>query len=72
MSYVNWFDWFKIKWRMRNKINEFLLRLIKKVNPHKSRVLSQKLFELAEKYNTRPGEMNYHDLDGNYIGDHES
>lgn len=65
------FDWFEIKLYLRNKVNNFLFYLIRTVNKGKNRVLSQKLFELAEEYNTRPGTMNYHDLNKNYLGDNE-
>lgn len=44
---------------IKTKINNILISLIKYFNPYKNRVLSQKLFELAERYNTRPGTLNY-------------
>jgi hypothetical protein len=40
-------------------MTNFLLWLVGKLNTKKDRNLSQKLFDMAETYNTRPGTNNY-------------
>ena len=51
--------WFWWEYDVPNYITNLLVWFIKKINPSKNRVLSQKLFDLAEDYNTRPGTSNY-------------
>lgn len=45
-------------------ITRICLWIVKKVNPHKNRNLSQVLFLMAEDYNTSPGTNNYFTYDG--------
>lgn len=52
-----WLD--DLKESITFKITILCLYIIKKINPNKDRCLSQKLFEMAEDYNARPGEYNY-------------
>ncbi len=44
---------------MKNLITDLYLKLIWKINRSKSNCLSERLFELAELYNTKPGNFNY-------------
>ena len=44
---------------MREKVTDFCIYIVKKVNKFKNRCLSQRLFDLAETYNNRPGTYNY-------------
>jgi len=47
---------------MKKYITNLCLKLIWKINRVKSNCLSEKLFELAELYNTKPGNFNYSGL----------
>lgn len=49
----------KNEYSFRDLFTRFCIRCIIWTNKSKDRHLSQSLFELAEIYNTRPGEMNY-------------
>lgn len=40
-------------------LTNLLLYFVAKLNRYKDRNLSQKLFDMAEDYNTRPGTFNY-------------
>jgi len=54
-------------------VTDICLLIINKINPYKDRCLSQRLFDLAEDYNTRPGTNNYcveGDGDDNHAKDH--
>ncbi len=42
-----------------SKVAYFCLWVIEKTNRYCDRRLSQRLFDLAERYNTRPGTFNY-------------
>lgn len=50
-------------WDLKNQIQYRLtltaLWIIRKINPYKNNGLSQRLFDLAEECNTRPGTDNY-------------
>jgi hypothetical protein len=46
-------------WWVRENITSFLLWCLIRTNRCRDRSLSQRLFDIAESYNTRPGEMNY-------------
>jgi metal-responsive CopG/Arc/MetJ family transcriptional regulator len=48
--------------RLSYLITDVSLGIIQMVNRHKDRCLSQRLFKIAEKYNTRPGTHNYTEL----------
>lgn len=50
---------YEIKLYIRTLLNNFAIGLILKNNKYKDRILSQKLFDLAEEYNTRPRTNNY-------------
>lgn len=52
-------DVFYIKLRITECINDLCLWIIQGINRTRSRYLSQRLFDAAELYNTKPGEMNY-------------
>jgi len=47
----------------RDTSNDFLLWCIQKINKYKDRNLSQRLFEIAEFYNTKPGTRNYDNME---------
>lgn len=47
---------------MKKYITNLCLKLIWKINRGKSNCLSERLFELAELYNTKPGNFNYSGL----------
>lgn len=44
---------------LRDTSTSILLYLVTKINSGTDRNLSQKLFDMAEDYNTRPGTFNY-------------
>lgn len=48
-----------IKEFVREKVTDFCIHIIKKVNRFKNRCLSKRLFYLAETYNNRPKTYNY-------------
>jgi len=50
---------YKIKETIQDWITSFCLWIVKKVNRGADRCLSQRLFEMAEEYNCRPGIDNY-------------
>ena len=52
-------DLYSLKLQIQHRLTLTVLWLILKINPHKSNCLSQRLFNLAENYNTRPGTDNY-------------
>ena len=56
-------DWWDIKLRIRELMTDFCLWLLQRVNRYCDRCLSQILFVLAERYNTRPGTFNYYSPD---------
>jgi len=42
-----------------NMLTNLLLYFVAKLNRYKDRNLSQRLFDMAEDYNTKPGTFNY-------------
>jgi hypothetical protein len=57
------FNFLEIKERIIEIITDISILIIKKVNRYKNRCLSQKLFNIAETYNTRPNTNNYNKVD---------
>ena len=55
MTYYPFYD------SIEGSITSLSFLLLKCVNRYKDNRLSQKLFDLAERYNTRPGTHNYAD-----------
>jgi hypothetical protein len=52
-------DTYVIKENIKHIVTCFCLKIIKKINKRKDYCLTQKLFDLAEYYNTCPGTNNY-------------
>jgi len=50
---------YKIKIAIKLIITNICINIIRKINKHCDRILSNKLHNLAEEYNTRPGINNY-------------
>lgn len=52
-------DLYSLRLQIQHRLTLTLLWFIQKVNPYKDGGVSQRLFDLAENYNTRPGTNNY-------------
>lgn len=59
------FSFYEIKEIIIESVTNIALFIIKKTNKYKNRCLSQRLYEVAEEYNTRPNENNYNEV--NYM-----
>lgn len=53
------FSFYEIKERTIEFITDISIFIIKKINRYKNRCLSQRLFKVAETYNTMPEKYNY-------------